>query len=89
MYSWELASTLKEAISKFEAAGVKLIAIGIGEPKKARIFAERVSISSLIFLFFFSQFEMMLLISQSCPILKLADSLRNHFMMAAATISVG
>ncbi|GJT85075.1 prostamide/prostaglandin F synthase [Tanacetum coccineum] len=38
---WELASTLKESISKFEAAGVKLIAIGIGEPKKARVFAER------------------------------------------------
>lgn len=38
---WELASTLKESISKFKAAGVKLIAIGIGEPKKARIFAER------------------------------------------------
>ncbi|KAI3768238.1 hypothetical protein L2E82_18756 [Cichorium intybus] len=38
---WELASTLKESIPKFESAGVKLIAIGIGEPKKAQIFAER------------------------------------------------
>lgn len=40
--SWELASTLKESISRFESAGVKLIAIGIGEPKKAQILAERV-----------------------------------------------
>ncbi|MFS7973648.1 putative peroxiredoxin-like 2A/B/C, Thioredoxin-like superfamily [Helianthus anomalus] len=38
---WELASTLKESKARFEAAGVKLIAIGIGEPKKARILAER------------------------------------------------
>nr|XP_043614702.1 prostamide/prostaglandin F synthase [Erigeron canadensis]XP_043614704.1 prostamide/prostaglandin F synthase [Erigeron canadensis] len=38
---WELASTLKESIPKFESAGVKLIAIGIGEPEKAQIFAER------------------------------------------------
>ncbi|CAN0917758.1 Thioredoxin-like protein AAED1, chloroplastic [Linum grandiflorum] len=38
---WELASELKEAKSKFESAGVKLIAIGVGEPKKALLFAER------------------------------------------------
>ncbi|KAI3726383.1 hypothetical protein L1987_66180 [Smallanthus sonchifolius] len=38
---WELASTLKEAKARFESTGVKLIAIGIGEPKKARILAER------------------------------------------------
>ncbi|CAH1421254.1 unnamed protein product [Lactuca virosa] len=38
---WELASTLKESLAKFESAGVKLIAIGIGEPKKAQILAER------------------------------------------------
>ncbi|KVH87692.1 Thioredoxin-like fold [Cynara cardunculus var. scolymus] len=38
---WELASTLKEYKARFESAGVKLIAIGIGEPKKARILAER------------------------------------------------
>ncbi|KAI3768221.1 hypothetical protein L2E82_18720 [Cichorium intybus] len=31
---WELASTLKEFIPKFESAGVKLIAIGIGQCKK-------------------------------------------------------
>ncbi|KAI3701256.1 hypothetical protein L2E82_45907 [Cichorium intybus] len=39
--SWELASTLKESIPKFQSAGVKLIAIGIGAPKKAQIFVER------------------------------------------------
>ncbi|KAD4888299.1 hypothetical protein E3N88_20372 [Mikania micrantha] len=38
---WELASTLKESKARFESMGVKLIAIGIGEPKKARILAER------------------------------------------------
>lgn len=38
---WELGSTLKEAKARFESAGVKLIAIGIGEPKKAQLFAER------------------------------------------------
>ncbi|KAL4582098.1 hypothetical protein LXL04_006638 [Taraxacum kok-saghyz] len=38
---WELASTLKESMARFESAGVKLIAIGIGEPKKARLFAEK------------------------------------------------
>ncbi|KAL8231195.1 hypothetical protein R6Q57_000973 [Mikania cordata] len=38
---WELASTLKESKERFESMGVKLIAIGIGEPKRARILAER------------------------------------------------
>ncbi|OMP01749.1 Thioredoxin-like protein [Corchorus olitorius] len=38
---WELASDLKEAKPKFDAAGVKLIAVGIGTPDKARILAER------------------------------------------------
>ncbi|OAY33585.1 hypothetical protein MANES_13G109000v8 [Manihot esculenta] len=38
---WELASALKESKSKFDSAGVKLIAIGVGEPKKARILADR------------------------------------------------
>lgn len=47
MYSWELALTLKESKARFESAGVKLIAIGIGEPKKAQILAERVLISIL------------------------------------------
>ncbi|KAI3785167.1 hypothetical protein L1987_44280 [Smallanthus sonchifolius] len=43
---WELASTLKESKARFESAGVKLIAIGIGEPKKARILAERAKVLS-------------------------------------------
>ncbi|XP_058765273.1 thioredoxin-like protein AAED1, chloroplastic [Vicia villosa] len=38
---WELASTLKESKSRFESAGVKLIAVGVGAPDKARILAER------------------------------------------------
>ena len=40
--SWELASTLKEYKSKFDSVGVKLIAVGVGTPNKARILAERV-----------------------------------------------
>jgi len=40
--SWELASTLKEYKDKFESAGVKLIAVGVGTPNKARLLAERV-----------------------------------------------
>ncbi|KAK4584924.1 hypothetical protein RGQ29_022550 [Quercus rubra] len=39
--SWELASALKEAKPKFDAAGVKLVAIGVGTPNKARILADR------------------------------------------------
>lgn len=38
---WELASALKEAKAKFDSADVKLIAIGVGGPDKARILAER------------------------------------------------
>ncbi|XP_002533575.2 thioredoxin-like protein AAED1, chloroplastic isoform X1 [Ricinus communis] len=38
---WELASVLKEAKSKFDSAGVKLIAIGVGAPNKARMLADR------------------------------------------------
>ncbi|KAL8151790.1 hypothetical protein V2J09_021598 [Rumex salicifolius] len=38
---WELASTLKEVKSRFDSSGVKLIAVGIGTPEKARILAER------------------------------------------------
>lgn len=38
---WELASTLKEYKDKFESAGVKLIAVGVGTPDKARLLAER------------------------------------------------
>ncbi|XP_075090422.1 thioredoxin-like protein AAED1, chloroplastic [Nicotiana tabacum] len=38
---WELAKALKESRERFESAGVKLIAVGIGAPSKARILAER------------------------------------------------
>ncbi|CAK7339715.1 unnamed protein product [Dovyalis caffra] len=38
---WELASALKESKEKFDSAGVKLIAIGVGTPDKARMLADR------------------------------------------------
>ncbi|CAI8609393.1 unnamed protein product [Vicia faba] len=38
---WEFASTLKESKSRFDSAGVKLIAVGVGAPNKARILAQR------------------------------------------------
>ncbi|XP_065876368.1 thioredoxin-like protein AAED1, chloroplastic [Euphorbia lathyris] len=38
---WDFATELKAYKSKFDSAGVKLIAIGVGEPDKARILAER------------------------------------------------
>ncbi|XP_010463664.1 PREDICTED: thioredoxin-like protein AAED1, chloroplastic [Camelina sativa] len=38
---WELATALKEAKPRFDAAGVKLIAVGVGTPDKARILATR------------------------------------------------
>ncbi|KAK7386346.1 hypothetical protein VNO78_26523 [Psophocarpus tetragonolobus] len=38
---WELASALKESKARFDSSGVKLIAVGIGTPNKARILAER------------------------------------------------
>ncbi|KAF5749689.1 Thioredoxin superfamily protein [Tripterygium wilfordii] len=38
---WELASVLKEEKARFDTSGVKLIAVGIGTPNKARILAER------------------------------------------------
>ncbi|GAV69052.1 AhpC-TSA_2 domain-containing protein [Cephalotus follicularis] len=40
---WELASALKEAKPRFDAAGVKLVAVGVGTPNKAVILAERLS----------------------------------------------
>ncbi|XP_023903958.1 thioredoxin-like protein AAED1, chloroplastic isoform X6 [Quercus suber] len=43
---WELASSLKEAKPKFDAAGVKLVAIGVGTPNKARILADRAKVFS-------------------------------------------
>ncbi|CAI9111235.1 OLC1v1011411C3 [Oldenlandia corymbosa var. corymbosa] len=38
---WELASVLKESKEIFDSSGVKLIAVGVGAPNKARILAER------------------------------------------------
>ncbi|XP_074295243.1 thioredoxin-like protein AAED1, chloroplastic [Silene latifolia] len=38
---WELASTLKESMAKFDSANVKLIAVGVGSASKARILADR------------------------------------------------
>ncbi|ESQ31266.1 hypothetical protein EUTSA_v10004770mg [Eutrema salsugineum] len=38
---WELATALKEAKPRFDAAGVKLVAVGVGTPDKARILASR------------------------------------------------
>lgn len=43
---WELASNLKAVKPKFDAAGVKLIAIGVGTPDKACILAERIPFPS-------------------------------------------
>jgi hypothetical protein len=40
--SWELASVLRDTKERFDSAGVKLIAVGVGTPDKARILAERV-----------------------------------------------
>nr|XP_020187303.2 prostamide/prostaglandin F synthase [Aegilops tauschii subsp. strangulata] len=37
---WELASDLKNSMPKFESAGAKLIAIGVGTSDKARILAD-------------------------------------------------
>ncbi|XP_021274295.1 thioredoxin-like protein AAED1, chloroplastic isoform X2 [Herrania umbratica] len=41
LVSWELALELKEAKARLDSAGVKLIAIGVGTPNKARMLAER------------------------------------------------
>ncbi|CAA3011433.1 Hypothetical predicted protein [Olea europaea subsp. europaea] len=38
---WELAEALKESKERFDSAGVKLIAVGVGTPNKARLLAER------------------------------------------------
>ncbi|CAN6281553.1 unnamed protein product [Urochloa humidicola] len=38
---WELASVLRDTKERFDSAGVKLIAVGVGTPAKARILAER------------------------------------------------
>jgi hypothetical protein len=49
--SWELASALKESKQRFDAAGVKLIAVGVGTPDKARILADRVGLFLSLHLF--------------------------------------
>jgi len=51
--SWELALTLKEYKARFDSAGVKLIAVGVGTPNKARVLAERVISLSTSFSFRF------------------------------------
>ncbi|CAN4123651.1 unnamed protein product [Withania somnifera] len=38
---WELAKALKETKERFDSASVKLIAVGVGAPNKARMLAER------------------------------------------------
>ncbi|XP_057806808.1 thioredoxin-like protein AAED1, chloroplastic isoform X1 [Salvia miltiorrhiza] len=38
---WELAASLKEAKEKLDSAGVKLIAVGVGTPDKAKLLGER------------------------------------------------
>ncbi|CAN8264198.1 unnamed protein product [Cochlearia groenlandica] len=38
---WELATALKEAKPRFDEAGVKLVAVGVGTPDKARLLASR------------------------------------------------
>lgn len=43
---------MKESKERFDSAGVKLIAVGVGAPEKARILAERVR-SYILGLFFF------------------------------------
>ena len=47
-------------MARFESAGVKLIAIGIGEPKKARIFAEKVFINLFPFANLFVLFKLLI-----------------------------
>ena len=52
--SWEFAASLRDLKPQFDAAGVKLIAIGVGTPDKAQILAEKVCLFfmlSLLFLF--------------------------------------
>ena len=42
MCSWEFATALREAKPKFDAAGFKLITIGVGPPSKGQVLAEKV-----------------------------------------------
>jgi len=41
---WELAAVLRDTKERFDSAGVKLIAVGVGTSAKARILADRVCI---------------------------------------------
>lgn len=43
---WEFASDLKDVKPRFDAAGVKLIAVGVGTPDKGRMLAERLPFPS-------------------------------------------
>jgi len=43
-HSWELAAVLRDTKERFDSAGVKLIAVGVGTSAKARILADRVCI---------------------------------------------
>jgi peroxiredoxin len=43
-FCWEFASALRDAKPKFDAAGFKLITIGVGPPSKARNLAENVKL---------------------------------------------
>ncbi|KAL8546817.1 hypothetical protein ACS0TY_006510 [Phlomoides rotata] len=43
---WELAAALKEQKDKFDSAGVKLIAVGVGTPDKAQLLADRLPFPS-------------------------------------------
>uniref|UniRef100_A0A804HRG4 Uncharacterized protein n=1 Tax=Musa acuminata subsp. malaccensis TaxID=214687 RepID=A0A804HRG4_MUSAM len=43
---WELASVLKDSMPRFDSAGIKLIAVGVGTPDRARILAERAKVFS-------------------------------------------
>lgn len=43
---WELASDLKNSMEKFESAGARLIAVGVGTSDKARILADRLPFPS-------------------------------------------
>lgn len=40
--SWEFAAALRDSKPKFDAAGFKLITIGVGPPSKAQVLAEKV-----------------------------------------------
>ncbi|XP_057724510.1 uncharacterized protein LOC130940313 isoform X2 [Arachis stenosperma] len=69
---WELASALKEAKARFDSAGVKLIAVGVGGPSKARMLAERILTARHIMFWIY----IMVLVVHSLT-LPVFDALRN------------